>query len=336
MSLPKALTWQRGVVAGILGLLLVTGSALRFSRAAASKPSGALPGAPVTRPPVTQPTIIWFHSVSSNPLESLELALASGLITDVLMLYMHRFDADWQTSDKAQQAIRLVKASPARLIWCRDLWPYYDLRGVKPMDIYDPNYYLREIRHLRSEAEAMGADAVALDIEPYGASPMKQVFKSAKGRAAVKRPALRETIRRVLEQAEKVDYLLPGGSTEKSHPYNILSALGENRIAESTYYNRLARLKRVHYPFEIFGAYVNVQSYNPRSPTLPFFRVSDLFELSGMWSHRKGVFLYTDGKSATATAQTLNDYVQQVVMKRAQPDAAHGTVPTRQRNREDR
>lgn len=336
MRLPKALTWQRGVIAGILGLMLITDSALRFSRAAASKSSGALPSAPVTRPPVTQPSIIWFHSVSTNPLESLELALASGLITDVLMLYMHRFDADWQTSDKAQQAIGLVKASPARLIWCRDLWPYYKTRDVKPKDIYDPNYYLREIRHLRSEAAAMGADAVALDIEPYGESPMKQVFKNARGRAAVKRPALRDTMKQVLAQAEKVDYLLPGGSTEKSHPYNIMSVLGANRISESTYYNRVARLKRVHYPFEIFGAYVNVQSYNPRSPTLPFFRISEIFELSEIWSNRKGVFLYTDGKSATATAQTLNDYVQQVIMKRAQPDAAHRTVPTRQPSREDR
>ena len=336
MSLPKALTWQRAVIAGILGLMLITGSALRFSRAAASKTSGALPSAPVTRPPVSQPAIIWFHSVSTNPLESLELALASGLITDVLMLYMHRFDADWQTSDKAQQAINLVKASPARLIWCRDLWPYYKTRDVKPKDIYDPNYYLREIRHLRSEAAAMGADAVALDIEPYGESPMKRVFKNARGRAAVKRPALRDTMKRVLAQAEKVDYLLPGGSTEKSHPYNIMSALGANRISESTYYNRVARLKRVHYPFEIFGAYVNVQSYNPRSPTLPFFRISEIFELSEIWSNRKGVFLYTDGKSATATAQTLNDYVQQVIMKRAQPDAAHRTVPSRQPSREDR
>ncbi len=79
MRLPKTLTWQRAVIAGLLGLMLITGSALRFSRAAASKSTGALPSAPVTRPPVTQPSIIWFHSVSTNPLESLELALAQAI-----------------------------------------------------------------------------------------------------------------------------------------------------------------------------------------------------------------------------------------------------------------
>ena len=73
---------------------------------------------------VTQPQIIWFHSVSSNDPASLKLALSSGMVSHVLMLYMHRNDADFR-DEKVQYATRLVKAYGAKLIWCRDLWPYY-------------------------------------------------------------------------------------------------------------------------------------------------------------------------------------------------------------------
>ena len=310
------MTCNRNVIMlWFLGLIALTGSAVKFSQAQAPKTASSLAEATNVQPPVSQPVIIWFHSVSTNPIESLELALSSGLVSDVLMLYMHRNDADWK-SDKAQQAIEMVKESKARLIWCRDLWPYYKIKDVKAKDLYDPAYYVEEIKHLRAEADAMGADAVALDIEPYGDSPMKAVLKDKQGRSGVKLNSLKQAIADVIKKSGKVDYILPGGSTTDSHPYNTLSLLGENRISESTYYNQPSRLRRIRYPFEIFGAYVNVQNYNPQYPLLPFYRIPEIFEYSQIWSDRKGVFLYTDGKSSVATAQVLNDYVNLVVKQR--------------------
>jgi hypothetical protein len=305
------------IVVGLwfLGLIALTGSAIKFSQAQGAKTASSLAEATDVKPPVSQPVVIWFHSVSTNPIESLELALSSGLVSDVLMLYMHRNDADFK-SDKAQQAIKMVKDSKARLIWCRDLWPYYKIKDVKAKDIYNPSYYLEEIKHLRAEADEMGADAVALDIEPYGDSPMKLVLKDKKGRSGVKLNSLNQAISDVIKKTGQVDYILPGGSTTDNHPYNVLCLLGENRISESTYYNQPARLRRIRYPFEIFGAYVNVQNYNPQYPLLPFYRIPEIFEYSQIWSNRKGVFLYTDGKSSVATAKVLNDYVNMVVRNR--------------------
>lgn len=61
-----------------------------------------------------KPVIIWFHCVNSNPLESLRYVLSSGIATHVMVLYMHRADADWKTSDKTMQAIKMVKDSDAK------------------------------------------------------------------------------------------------------------------------------------------------------------------------------------------------------------------------------
>ena len=307
------------IILWFISLALATGSALKLTLAWGPGPDRAEDMntvSPQENTEVSAPVVLWFHSVSSNPIKSLKLVLDSGIVSDILMLYMHRNDADFSTSDKAQEAIKMVKQSQSRLIWCRDLWPYYKIKSVKPDDIYDPNYYIEEIRQLRIEAKEMNADAVALDIEPYGKSPMKLVFKNKKGRAAVDRDLLNRAVEIAVQRAGKVDYILPGGSTDTAHPYNILSKLGKNRIAESTYYYRESRLKRVRYPYEIFGAYVNIQNYNKKYPLLPYYRIVDIFEQSQLWSDRKGVFLYTDGKSCTATAQSLIDYVNLIVKQR--------------------
>ena len=265
--------------------------------------------------PVARPTIVWFHCVSSNSMDSLDLALASGLVTHVMVLYMHRNDADWRDA-KAQAVIERVKQSPAQLIWCRDLWPYYKNNGLTRDCIYDPDYYRQEIEQLRAEGRAMGADAVALDYEPYGSSVVKPLFKDSEQRKTVDLTRLQAALDQAAAAAGQVDYILPAGSTDSTHPYNLISRLGVNRISESTYYNRADRLAKVTYPYEVFGAYVRPYEYNPDYPSLPFFTVADLFERSDLWSGKKGVFLYTDGRHSLETARTLMEY-RRMLLSRA-------------------
>jgi len=260
--------------------------------------------------------VIWFHSVSSNSLESLRQALSSQLINHVLMLYMHRNDADWRSSEKALAAIDLVKESKAKLIWCRDLWPYYKLKDVQAEDLFDPNYYVTEVKQLRTEAEEMGADLVALDTEPYGDSPLKKYIKNKQAYTAGNFRTLTTTIESALKRLDKVDYVLPAGSTARLHPYNLLSQLGVNRISETTYYNRSDRVARIKYPFEIYGAYVRPYRRNPEHTLLPFYLVTDVFEQSQIWAHKRGVMLYTDGKHCERTALALGQYGQYVLSNR--------------------
>jgi hypothetical protein len=138
--------------------------------------------------------------------------------------------------------IEMVKKSDAKLIWCRDLWPYYANEKIKLADFFDPNYYIREVNYLRSEGKQMEADFVALDIEPYGYSPMKRYMKSKDYLTFQQRSLLHQVIQDAIKRVGKVDFVLPAGVMDLRHPYNILSGLGENRITESTYYFNLNRL----------------------------------------------------------------------------------------------
>jgi len=310
------------IVWGLLAFVLALGPARKLCQVLAEsrKEVSATSVAEATRPPVEQPAVIWFHSVSSNSLESLKQALSSQLINHVLMLYMHRNDADWRTNEKALAAIDMVKQSKAKLIWCRDLWPYYKLKGAQAEDLFDPNYYVAEVKQLRAEAVEIGADLVALDTEPYGDSPQKKYLKNKQAYTAANFRSLTETIESALTRLEKVDYVLPAGSTARMHPYNLLSQLGVNRISETTYYNRSDRVARIKYPFEIYGAYVRPYRHNPEHSLLPFYLVTDVFEQSQIWSHKKGVMLYTDGKHCEKTALALAQYARYVL--RRQPDTS--------------
>jgi hypothetical protein len=263
------------------------------------------------KPPVEQPEIIWFHSVSSNSLESLKVALASGLVSHVMVLYMHRNDADLM-DEESQLAVRLVRAYGAKLIWCRDLWPYYENGTCDATQIYDADYYVHEIFHLRKEADLIKADATAFDCEPYGESVFKPLFKDATVRSRVDLVRVEEAVMSALDKMGSVDYILPAGSTTIHHPLNKVGLLGKTRISESTYYNLESRLNRVNYPYDIFGAYVRPTSIHPEHPLLPFFTAEDLFTHSEVWSSKKGVFLYTDGPHSLETAQSLYQYAQRI------------------------
>lgn len=265
-----------------------------------------------TRP---QPVVIWFHSGSVSKIKSLKYVLSSGLVTHVMILYMHRADADWKEKPSVRQAIEIVKKSDAKLIWCRDVWPYYKNEGIKLNDFFNSDYYVREIRYLRAEAEEMGADFTALDTEPYGKSPMKKYLKTSHKLTSRQFEHLKASVAQAVKTAGEVDFVLPAGSARPAHPYYVLASLGKFKISEYTYYAKKRRRNVVKWPNEIFGAYINISRKNARKPEAPYFLVSDIFERSELWLDRKGVFLYTDSRNQPAVAKALAAYAENLPRK---------------------
>jgi hypothetical protein len=272
---------------------------------------------PVLQDPVPSgpPAIIWFHAVKSNSMESLRTALASRLPNHVMISYMHRRDADWQKSQEALEAIDLVKKSGARLIWCRDLWPYYKNQGIGESVLIDPNYYVQEIRTLRTEAVAMKADAVALDVEPYGHSPLKPLFKSGLKLSRQNLKAMAQAIQSAIQQTGQVEFVLPAGSLQKDHPYNLLSRLGVLRISEHTYYQDGGTVRPVPYPFEIFGAHVSGRKWSFAPTGKSCFLVDELFDRSQVWSAKQGLFLFASGPDSPSVAKALQDYTKAILQR---------------------
>ncbi len=306
ISVFAAITVVTGVLCGLMALCFAANN----RKDAGTQTSDS--GSTIEKP---KPMIIWFHSCNSNKLESLRHVLSSGLVTHALILYMHRADADWKTKPEVQKAIEMVKKSDVKLIWCRDLWPYYNDKGIKLSDFYDPNYYIQEVNYLRFEGKQIGADFVALDTEPYGRSIMKHYLKNKKWPSAEEMKNLRMVVSRTVAVTGKVDFVLPAGSARPAHPYHALAGLGNFQISEYTYYDKKRRRNVVRWPNEIFGVYVNVSRENPRTPASPYFLVSDIFERSELWSDSKGVFLYTDGRNQPAVAEALASYAKRLPRK---------------------
>lgn len=262
------------------------------------------------------PVIIWFHNGVCDSPEALKVALSSGLVTHVMIKYMHRADANWKTNPKVRQAIDIVKNSNAELIWSRNLWPYYNNKGVTENVIFDPDYYIHEIQQLRSEAEIMGAKYVALDIEAYGRSPLKKYLKGEDITTAKQKDKLKALIEQVITTTSKVDFVYPAGSNRKGHPLNAIAGVAENRICEHTYYDNEKRLRGVKYPYEIFGAYINTTKKNKTHPHNPYYLAAEIFEQSDRWFDRKGLFLYPREKKALEVAKELLAYSKSLPLKK--------------------
>lgn len=255
-----------------------------------------------------KPIIIWFHNGATDPPEALSTALSSGLITHVMIKYLHRTEADWKKNKSVIQAIEIAKKSPAKLIWSRNLWPYRKQENIQIESFFDPNYYLQEIQSVRSEAKQIGADFIALDVEAYAYSIMKRYLQGRNKLTFLQRDQLRDTIEKVVQKAGQVDFVYPGGFVRSAHPYNILCRLGKNRISEDTYYADETRLRKVVYQYEIFGAYLNTVRENKVNPHLPYYLVPEIFEKSYLWSDKKGLFLYPKERSAFVVAKELLAY----------------------------
>jgi hypothetical protein len=258
-----------------------------------------------------EPIIIWHYSAYRDTLKSLELAISSDLITHVNVSgLLHRKDRNYKKNDKVLKAVKLIKDDNLKLIWTRWLWPGYAVEQVKTEDLFNPDYYIGEIRKLKAEAEEVGADFVALDTEPYAHCPLKLYMKGKKRLRLTVRQSeqLENAIQQTIQKTGKIDFIYPAGSNRIRHPYNVIAKLGKNRVSEHTFYDNKKWLRNVKYPYEIFGAYLNTTKKNKRYPHLPFYLPREIFEKSHLWSEKKGVFLYPREKKALAVAKELVAY----------------------------
>lgn len=260
--------------------------------------------------PAQKPIIIWYHNISRDTPAATEIALSSGLVSHVMIKSMHRkdYDKEWRKMPKVVKAIEVVKRYKAKLIWNQSLWPLYGIEQSSKEDLFDPNYYIKEIQTFRSEGLTLGADFVAVDTEPYGYSPIKKYLKGGGKLTREQTERLKNVIKQVVKTVGTVDFVLPAGSMNESHPYNILSELGRYGIAENTYFSNLKVIKKIKYPYEIFGAYINTVPDRPGHPYSPYFTIQEIFEKSHLWSDKKGLFLYPKEHHALAVAKELLAY----------------------------
>jgi hypothetical protein len=266
--------------------------------------------------PNRKPIIIWHYNSMRDELRTVQLVLSSGLITHVSIGgTLHRKDKDYKKNSRALEAIKIVKSFGAKVIWVRPLWPLYSVEESSPEDLFDPNYYIREITILRDEKKAVGADFVALDQEAYGYTPLKKYLRGRNTLTESQRKRLENVIEQVIKTTGKVDFILPAGIVFPLEPANILSRLGVNRISETTYYDNAALRARIQYPYEIFGVYLNTVKENKDIPNLPLYLVSEIFDKSQLWSNKKGLFLYPREHNALAVAKELVAYSKKLPVK---------------------
>jgi hypothetical protein len=227
-------------------------------------------------------------------------------------------DSDYTKDLKVLSAIKMVKNSGAKLIWLRWLWPAYHIEQSRPEDLFDPNFYIQEIRFIRAEADKIDADFVAFDTEAYGNSPLKRYLSATRMHlSSIELNKIQYAISEAISKTGQIDYILPAASLDKSHPYCILAQLGKNRISEHTYYNNEKNIRNIKYPYEIFGAYVNTTRENKSYPELPYFLISDIFDNSYLWSNKKGIWLYPSERNADAVARELVKYARNLPAAKA-------------------
>jgi hypothetical protein len=199
-----------------------------------------------------------------------------------------------------------------KVIWSRSIWPNHIIDDVRLSDYFDPDYYINEIKILRKETEKLGADYTSLDMEPYAYCPMQKLWRNRFSLSPQQERLLTDAMDKVFAAVGQVDFIYPGGYVRSKHPANVFARLGKIRISTDTYYDNPDRLKLIKYPYDIFGLDVDTQRYNKHMPQLPFYLVSDIFERSELWSHKKGVFIYPNEHRALAVARALVEYRSEI------------------------
>lgn len=277
-----------------------------------------------------EPIIIWHHNVIRDTPESLKTALSSGLINYVSTgVSLNRRDFDYRTgrsvtpkaqSSKVREVVAILKESGVKIIWDRNFWPLYNIEGVQASDFFNPNYYIEEIRHIKAEAKEIGADYASITMEPHGYAPMLPYMKHPGDTSLTDEQLehLRCVVRKAVETAGKVDFIGPGGSMFRRHPYNILSQIGKNKVSRNTFWFNIERIESIDYDYDIFGAYLNTVKFEDWSGEhRPFFFASEIFENSHLWSDKKGVFLYPREHKALEVAKELVAYARSLPYKKA-------------------
>ena len=272
----------------------------------------------------TRPIIIWNHNIYKDSIDALETAVSTDLITHVNIKRLHRYDCLIEKyakyEDMVPKVIDLCKQNNVKVILTRTLWPSWRISHSNKNDLYQSEYYIREIEHLKNDANSLGADYIGLDIEPYAKSPLKKIIKKRNyNRRDLE--ILKNAVRSAKKETGGVDFIYPAGSNLVHHPYNIISQLATYRISEHTYYDNKDGIKNVKYPFEIFGAFVKLEKENSYRKDLPFFLVEDIFDRSELWSDKKGVWLYKGSSTAKEKnyalklAKRLEQYVKNLSKK---------------------
>jgi hypothetical protein len=285
--------------------------------------------------PNEPPMIIWHYCAYRDSTESLRIALSSGLITHVSVGgTLHRKDRYYKKNPKilkanikALEAVRIVKNSGAKLIWWRWLWPGYSIEQSSAEDLFDPDYYIQEIKILRAEGRALGADFVALDTEAYAHTPVGKYLRHKHGLNTKQREQLKLTIDKAVSIVGKVDILRPGGSRYSLHPAQIIARLGRYRLSGITRLADEKKRKPIKYPYEIFAAYLNTVKINQSDPRFCYFLVPEIFENSHLWSDKKGLFLYPKEGNALAIAKELVAYSRKLPFKASQQQKRPDSVP---------
>ncbi len=261
------------------------------------------------KPRKKTPIIIWFHNAGADSIEALKTALASEIPNHVMIYARHRECFTWEAMPDVLEAIQIVKDSPAKLIWSRCLWPYWDQSYMELEDFFKPAYYINEIKILREEARRIGADFVALDIEAYGDSIMKLPIGRGDWLWGDQIDIMQSMVDAVIQAVGQVDFIYPAGNARRPNaPWNFLAFLGEKRISEDTYYDLPGRIDSIRYPYEIFGAYLNIVRARENRPDLPYFLVPEIFDRAELWSDKKGLFLYSKEGNALEVAKALLAY----------------------------
>jgi hypothetical protein len=264
-----------------------------FSNDIKSEPNKTVES-PFSDVPEKRPMIIWFQDIETGP-EALDLALSSGFFSHVLLEGVNYLDRqDYYTVPKFRKSLEVLRNhKEVKIIWCRWLFPGHNLDNFKLEDVFDANYYIRQIQHIREEAKLMGADLFAFDAEPYVKCPLLALPN--RRIPENKFDTMREAIRAAVQRVGKVDFVLPAPfifSGSLKHLYEATSEIAGNTIAEHTYRDVPGMRDDKRRPYDIFGAYVNITKIDPNNPNMPFFTPKEILERQELWSHKKGLLIF--------------------------------------------
>jgi hypothetical protein len=238
-----------------------------------------------------KPMIIWFHNAASTDADTLIKVVKSGIVSDVIIAYFNPYDDSFGKFKGVRDAVKICKDNNVSVIWCRGLWPSYDVNWFKEELLYDHNYYENMIDTIRKEAVALGAEKTAIDTEAYVYFPFK---KQLMGKPLEKDmfDKMLNAVNEAVKVKGQLDFVLPTFSSQQYSCYNTLVNLGKYKIAEHTYYNVPSPPRDKKIPYDIFGAYVSVTPQNEKYPDAPYFTIRQILERQDLWSDKKGLMLF--------------------------------------------
>ena len=254
---------------------------------------------------INGPMIIWFYNAAADKPAVLKTALANNwIVTHVLMLYLNPMDVKLANVSNVLEAVKLCREQGVKIIWCRTLFPSYEVKLFKRQDLFDPNYYKTTIDQVREEARILNADFTAIDTEAYVYFPYKLEFREPINKVDFNK--MKQAIDAAVAAKGQVDFVLPAPSMAPTQVTNAEIRLGKYKIAEHTYYNIKGISKNPKRPFDIFGAYIRTTTRNDIYPDRPHFTPKEILERQDLWGGCKGLMLYPYEKEVDKVAAMLS------------------------------